>query len=398
MLNSDRIGGRAYINTAVAVAAYFILSRASLPTNWNLRRVLYVYVACWMIPGVLGTATALWPRLASKIAPYYDGVVDPMAAPPPNSDPAAETTGRRGYLLQLTLPLVEWMNVKFRPLTLLSPLFPVRAFCFAGCLLLTLMSGFRSTLLMIAGLMLIASYLRRGVLEAGRLAFLGVGVAVLIVLSSYVVELPRAIQRSFSFLPGKWDAYAVAEAEHSTQWRIFMWKEMLLTDRYIENKWLGDGFGFTQQQYELMMTQAGQEQVQENFLIVGEVHSGPITAIRFVGYLGLLLYTCLLVAMAREALRLCRQTMKTELGALTWLICLPIIWETFSYFAIFGSYDSSMPTLIFNAGMLKMLRRSLEIREMKPEQALPLARPVVPRLTHPMFPSGAPRPITVSLP
>ena len=66
-----------------------------------------------------------------------------------------------------------------------------------------------------------------------------------------------------------------------------MWKEVLISDKYIENKLLGDGFGFTRRQYATMqqLTQFGgsTEDVQENAMITGGVHSGPISAIRYVG-------------------------------------------------------------------------------------------------------------------
>ena len=70
---------------------------------------------------------------------------------------------------------------------------------------------------------------------------------------------------------------------------------MLFTDRYITSKWLGDGFGLTSMQLQQSQQGAAQDntdQLRESFTVVGEVcHSdGPVSAIRFVGYVGLAIF------------------------------------------------------------------------------------------------------------
>ena len=156
---------------------------------------------------------------------------------------------------------------------------------------------------------------------------------------------------------------AKADARFSMEWRFMMWRLMLGTDRYIENKWLGDGFGYSMQQFQQMTSNLGTLQAQENFMITGQVHSGPISAIRFVGYVGLALWLVLLIVIAREAYKLCRATLGTSMQVFTWYLCLPIIWEPFNYVFIFGSYDFALPQQVYWVGILKMLRNSVEARQ-----------------------------------
>ena len=131
-------------------------------------------------------------------------------------------------------------------------------------------------------------------------------------------------------------------------------------------------------------------------MIIGQVHSGPVSAIRFVGYLGLALYMTLQIVMAREAWRLCRRTCRHHLALLVFYICLPIIWEPFAYALVFGSFDIALPLQLYWAGLLTMLRNSVEAREaVASTEVLPAARSVF-DVRRPMHPNG--RPLAVPLP
>ena len=111
-------------------------------------------------------------------------------------------------------------------------------------------------------------------------------------------------------------------------------------------------------------------------MLVGAVHSGPISAIRYVGYVGLGLYTWLLVASAKMAYRLVRRAQKTELFFPALFVCIPIIYEPFYYWLIFGGFDSAFPTAIYSAGLLKVVSNSLDTYESEAQRsAKPLPTP-----------------------
>jgi hypothetical protein len=197
-------------------------------------------------------------------------------------------------------------------------------------------------------------------------------------LQGRVVDFPFGVQRALSFLPGQWDNVAVADAQHSTKWRTDMWREMLTSDRYISSKWFGDGFGYTQFQLDTIRSNTenlGVMAHQENFMIQGAVHSGPVSAIRFVGYVGLLLFLILQVLIVRFAWQLVRRAQGTGFSLLSLYIGLPAIWELGHFVLIFGAYEHALPEAIFAVGMLKMLENSMNEANRKLDVDIAESRP-----------------------
>jgi hypothetical protein len=185
---------------------------------------------------------------------------------------------------------------------------------------------------------------------------------ILLVLQGSVLQLPYPAQRALSFLPGKWDPMAKIDAEESTAWRVDMWQAMLYGDKYIENKWVGDGFGFTKRQLDIMQannengTNADQK---ENLLIGGGVHSGPVSSIRFVGYIGLFLFLVLLVMTAIKAHRLILRARGTPYLPVALFLGVPMVIFPLIFVAIFGAFETDLPYAVFKIGLLKMLENSL---------------------------------------
>jgi O-antigen ligase len=169
-------------------------------------------------------------------------------------------------------------------------------------------------------------------------------------------------QRALSFLPGKWDYEAKAAAEESSEWRFYMWQQALTTPEFIKNKLLGDGFGFSAYELQIMQQEVpnggspfiGGDR-QESQLIQGTFHSGPISAIRFVGYVGLVLYLVLSFVAAFYAWRLIRTTAATSFFPLALFIGISVIYGPIEYIFVFGGYESGFPRTIFLCGMLRLL-------------------------------------------
>ena len=103
---------------------------------------------------------------------------------------------------------------------------------------------------------------------------------------------------------------------------------------------MGDGFGFSRA--ELMAMERRQflvgEISQEDFMLIGSFHNGPLSAIRFVGVVGMLLYYVLLITSAVYARRLIRATEDTAFFPFALFIGLAMIWEPFNYTFVFGAY------------------------------------------------------------
>jgi hypothetical protein len=109
-------------------------------------------------------------------------------------------------------------------------------------------------------------------------------------------------------------------------------------------------------------------------LIVGGVHSGPLSAVRVVGYFGLALYLTALVLIAKEGWRVARRAQGTPFFPLALFIGIPAIYEPFNYVFIFGGFDSSVPSTLFTLGMLRMIHNTLDDHVGEPQEAPELYR------------------------
>ncbi len=403
ILNSDRIGGRAYLNTAVSSMAFWVLARAALPGAWWAHALLMSTVWIRVANGFLSVFTNIFPSTVPHIGRFYSGIDTSAYNAELKVDvPGEESTSRRSYLLDIGDPIARWLIARYRPLDLINPLlalagpfYLIRAAAFALSLFLCLLTGFRGSVITLGAFFTLSTFLQQGLRPAFKLVlYAGAFIVLLVLMQGTVIRLPMAAQRALSFLPGRWDPVAVRDARASAQWRFFMWEQMLTTNKYIQNRWFGDGFGFSMRQFQLIQAahaKGGDAELQESFMIIGQVHSGPISTIRFVGYVGLAIYMVLIIVLAREAWKLCKITRGTPYQALTFFFCLPVIYEPFGFVFIFGSYDYALPLTIFWAGLVKMLRNTVELNRVgesadAAEETTPQLRPQR-RFARPVRPS-----------
>jgi hypothetical protein len=363
-LGSARIGGRPYFDVAVAVVAYFVLIRSHLTAQQSL--VLpFLMMGSRAFDFLLNFVADRIPQIAPYMAEVYSGIDLNAFNASIQLTPGGEGTQRQNYMASMGSALVLAVCSKWRPLHAINPLRFGPWLLLVGGLVLVLLSGFRSILAWCIAIFGISSYLQKGRAEILRLALIALPILVLVILlQGRLFNLPLAAQRALSFLPGHWDHVAISDARGSTKWRTDMWKEMLTSDRYIESKWFGDGFGYTQYQLDSIrrnIENLGGMAQQENFMIQGQVHSGPVSAIRYVGYVGLGFHLILLGCVAATAWKLIRQAEITPFYFLALFIGVPLIWEPFAFVLIFGAYEHSLPEAIFGIGMLRMLENSMRL-------------------------------------
>lgn len=397
ILGTDRVGGRPYFHTFVAVLAYWILARALLAPR---HVVLLIVLICLgrISEGMLSFIAIYFPETVPVLSQFYTGI-DRSAYDMTDirAVQMGENTSRQPYLALIGNPIVLALWSFCRPLTVVNPLYIFRFLLLALAFLAIFASGFRSSFAANFAMMYIASYLRRGSREVVRLSLLVFpGLLLLVAGQGTFFDLPLSAQRALSFLPGRWDQVAIDDAKGSTEWRVNMWKATLTEDKYLRNKWLGDGFGFDLRDLSVMAANqvADTPEAQaENQLIVGGVHSGPISAIRYVGIVGLFIFIGLLVVSARMAWKLVRRAEGTAYYPLTLFVGLPLIWNPVNYIFIFGGYDGALPETIFGIGMLKMLAHSLDVHAAQPSPAAgnPPAPRRVPVWEHPPILVGAKR-------
>ena len=187
--------------------------------------------------------------------------------------------------------------------------------------------------------------------------------------------LPPSIQRSLSFLPGTWEERYVNEGTESTDWRVEMWEEALFSERWIKNKVIGDGLGFSAKELSLQQALAsgqfetagfgGLSSQQVAFLINGSYHSGPVSFVRTTGYVGLAVFGIGLLALAVSCHRLLRSLKGSPYFGVAALICIPAIIHPITFFFVIGNFGQDISVFFLNVGLLCFLKNNIDFNNLK---------------------------------
>lgn len=361
-IQSSMVGGRPYFEILLAFGAYAILSRVS-PTDGIARMFPWFYLIPAGVVAVLDTVARTLPQFAYPLARIYSGVGSMSTTA--GLEQVVQVgqdriTGLKdaGYLGVLAL------CSRYNPITLISPLFPIRALFFVSSLAAIFLSGFRATLLAALVFFLLATLLRGRLRDVWVAAAAGMlGITLLISLQGSVLQLPLTMQRALSWLPGDWNQEALAGAEDSTRWRFEMVEWAWNDDRILRNKIWGQGIGLSIDDMNLIASSlmAGQGGAnllggsdRENFMITGAFHNGPVSAIKCVGVVGLLLYSLMIFYLAARAWKLCVLTAGSRAFPLALFVGMPAIYFPFSFFALTGFYELDLTYSIFSAGLINL--------------------------------------------
>jgi len=364
VLGSTNIGGKVYVHIIIGILAFVVLAWMKIPIrHLQLARKLA------LIFGWLEFFTLLGARISNGFfnigrhiytsASWYS--VDPRAYidsrdatreafAVKGADIAARQSASLGNPLQaFGVKILQYSNIRWQfILTILALLF-------------ALLSGYRNVIANIGMLLAIGS-----IYYGGKAAFfkgLAFALACYIALLSCnaVFELPANVQRTLSFLPGNWQERYVNDTNNSSEWRFEIWKEVLLTDRWIENKFLGDGPGFNAAQASASSRGklAGFDTHRSTILINGDYHSGPVSFIRNVGYVGLILYLFIIICIAFRAHKIIIKVRRCNYSQLYLFWLLPFIVSPIFFAFIFGDFKDDAPLLFINLGFLALLERNL---------------------------------------
>jgi len=128
---------------------------------------------------------------------------------------------------------------------------------------------------------------------------------------------------------------------------------------------LGDGFGFDPTELRAQATLTSfrmdtSEGLQDYYMITGDYHSGPVSAIRFVGYVGLFLFTALLIANAKYAWKIIESAKKTAFFPLALFSGITAIAHPIFFWLVFGGYGGDFVQAILTLGMLNLIDRSIK--------------------------------------
>ncbi len=357
---SSMVGGRPYFNTFIGVLAYLILRSAPVSLRESRSIPFYLLIGAALVSFCTAVGYLL-PSVGGTLAQFYTGFMPPEL---PGVAATGDGMNRAGGLSVVGETGMLFLNSYCTPITLFLPVFPFRCLSAGVFSVANLLSGFRTSIATSFAYVIMSSWFRRRFRDMAIIV--AVGTVIIGFLSLGIIPLPLSAQRALSFLPGAWRNEAVQDANDSTQWRIDMWRMVLTEDKWIRNKWFGDGFGFSA--YDLSLMQAAEDggsgiaggSAQEGFMIVGAYHSGPLSAIRFVGYIGLAVFYWLLIILAIKANRLIGRTRGTCLFPVALFLGMPAILKPVYFILVFGAFDGDLPTALFTAGMIRLLERAVD--------------------------------------
>lgn len=280
----DYYGGKGYILFLQALIAYLCLSSLKT-TSQQFGRVLQWAILLVILSTLITTARNI-------LSPDAAGA-DPAAAA---AGPGQENT-RQGTLLLISQLVVQLVIINYSVWQMIKR--PWRAALLLMGLAGAMLSGFRNMMAQLLLLFFLVSLIYRRWVSCILIPVFGMVMLLIMSSAGALHSLPFGVQRTLSALPFlDVNVQARMDAEGSTNWRLEMW-QWALDDRehFIQDKVFGDGFSrdisivkanIYEEAYNLSQDQA-------SFAWNGIWHSGPISTIQTLGYVGLTLYAILSV-------------------------------------------------------------------------------------------------------
>jgi len=244
LLGGSGWGGRKYFTVLIASFGMVLLS--SFPgISWSdLQKVPLIYFLGSFVDIVPDALTTFVPAAAPFIWRFYSGVNLSEFGTTMQGNFGGEAGISRLASLAKVGTACSLVVLCYNPVRIwLSPTKLWIIPTLLVSLLLTAASGFRSYLvkLSLAAFAAIYSTARSA---AFLLAIMGILLlSGLVLLQGTVFNLPVAMQRALSFLPGEWDAKAISEAKESSEWREKM-KTLFYKEYFQKAPLIGLGYHY----------------------------------------------------------------------------------------------------------------------------------------------------------
>ncbi len=375
LLGGSSVGGRPYVLIAIGFVTYFFLANYIVPPH-QLKLILKLTVVGAVINFILSGIGYFVPGLG-----MWYGAASVSSNPNESTNGTSEGVAVTGigsatrvtFLASVSANLALTVAAFRSPLTAI--LHPAWGLGVIASIAMAAVSGFRNSIIAVGMTYLVAIAYRSGfagLVVSSVCVALGLGV---LTVANTIHPLPSNVQRSLSFLPGNWSEDIMKDANGSTEWRVEIWKEVMLTDRWIRNKYFGDGLGFSAQElamqkdisYKIMSGQShgaslsGFDFHRDAILANGDYHSGPIQTIRVVGYFGLLILLITQFRLAVHAHRQIKRCRGTEFYPLALFVGIPLIYSPVFFITVFGSFELACGIIFLGAAYVKIMENNLPL-------------------------------------
>ncbi|MCG3147272.1 MAG: hypothetical protein PCFJNLEI_00711 [Verrucomicrobiae bacterium] len=347
-LGTEMVGGRPYLNAAIAGCAYWVLRDSSQHPSLLARAPLF-YLASNAAFTMFNIIAYLFPSLSVYLW-FFNASVD-------LSMYNAEASGMAWYSVRLVglkslgLSLVYVLCAYYPPRTLFNPL-RFRSYLFVGGLACIFLTGFRSDLLLAIAAIMVGTWLHSGWREVwGTMAIATVFFGVICFGQGRVYDLPAPVQRTLAWLPGRWSTKAIEEGRSSTASRIDWWLS-IIHEGEIRNPLFGDGIGTSKEDLAWM---ARARSAREAFNITGGYHNGPLSTIKHFGVVGLMLLYAFMYAAAKHAVRAVQRLRGTKFQPLAILLATWLVWGPVQFTLIYGDDVGKLIELAFFCAFIRAL-------------------------------------------
>ncbi|MEI2722443.1 MAG: O-antigen ligase family protein [Verrucomicrobiota bacterium] len=348
----EAIGGKRYIMLLGAIAGYFALTSHRIPPG---RGVLYV--ALYFLGSLTLIVSNAGPWLPSSL--YFIFALFPV-------DRLGALTGdaTQGDFVRLTGVTLAAMGAlffvlarhgmrgvfdlgerwRFLPLRFRGGLAinqPWRLLFFFGVVVISLLGGYRSSVIMIA-LVLLGLFHLEGLARTKLMpVFVLLGIIVVAIGLPLVDKLPITIQRGLSFLPIEVNPIARADAENSSEWRLKIWREVVPTiPQYLL---VGKGYSIDARELEeaTAFAEYNKNDTGITATVASDFHNGGLSLIIPLGLFGLISFLWFLAA-AFRVLRYNYRYGDAEYRRINTFLLAYFTVRVLFFFVIFGSFHTEL--------------------------------------------------------
>lgn len=355
VFGSEMWGGMAYVRAIVGVG--FMLAADTIrleEKQW--RRFVVVYMVAMSLPGL---AQSLFLLSGGAIFQQYNYIrVEAWALSESLQASLSQIGIVRYHFLAGTAGILAITALVFAPWSWLVPLL-------VAALPLNLLSGFRSSVLLLLMNLGWFAVLYRKAHRARRLVLLGSAVVLFyFALMPVVPHLPLVYQRTLSFVPFySISDSAKADAVGTLEWRWQIWQVML--QHVPEYLWLGRGLTADADVYVTVNRRYFGSP--EYAYSVHNYHNGPLAFLVDLGIPGLVSVLGFMLFSTIEALRMKKKVVdKPFLNRLFSYLLAVHITQVLVFVFVFGDSIVYLPNMMFSFAMIKVLSKTAD--DASPEQ------------------------------
>jgi len=360
IIGSGSVGGRPYFLVVLGLTCGFLLSRYRVsPTEIR-----------WALWASIAGAILNFPLSMARGRALSSGSLQATEAVEAVGGMDNGGSSRIGRFKSISEILSKIVVMKVSPLR--AGFHPLWAFIIILSMGLAAASGYRNAVAWTGLIYLFGIAYWGGAKSVVISAFIGAVALLMLAIVNVAFPLPANVQRALSPFPGTWEKRYKNQAEVSTEWRVEMWTEALTSDRWIKNKILGDGLGFTRAELRRMQdlkdqgqykSLSGLTQQQESMLVTGSYHSGPVHTIRIVGYAGLVVLIVVFWRVGVEAHRMISRCRGTEWWGLSLFFGIPVMAYPIFFLFVFGTFEEAITYVFVFSGLIDLLQKNLPVKE-----------------------------------